>query len=216
MDTPLIGRLVSINVGGIRAVEWFDRTVATAIWKDPVEGPVAVELDHIDGDQQADLRVHGGPDKAVYAYAAEDLAWWASQGQAVAPGMFGENLTTEGVDVTGSVIGDRWSVGTAVLEVCQPREPCFKLGIRVGDAAFVQQFGEARRPGAYLRVIEPGVIERGDPITLSYRPDDELTLTDLLDAEEGTDPELLRRIVRSELTTEGWRHRAERALNKLP
>jgi MOSC domain-containing protein YiiM len=132
---------------------------------------------NLEGDEQADRRVHGGPDKAVYAYAAEDAAWWAHElGRDVGPGAFGENLTVEGVDVSGALIGERWSVGSVELEVCQPRLPCAKLGLRFGDPTMVRRFGEAARPGAYLRILAEGELGAGDAVTVHSRPDHDVTV----------------------------------------
>lgn len=148
------------------------RPLMSAIGKRPVEGRVRVAGINVEGDRQADRRVHGGPDKAVYAYAAEDTAWWAGElARDLVPGVFGENLTTEGVEVTGAVIGERWRVGEeVVLEVCQPRLPCSKLGIAFGDGKMVRRFGEAARPGAYLRILAEGSIGEGDAIEVVDRP----------------------------------------------
>ena len=132
--------LVSVNVGRPRSVEWRGRSVTTAIWKAPVAGAVAIRGVNLLGDDQADRRVHGGPDKAVYAYAVEDYEWWAATAGPLGPGTFGENLTTRGIALGDCAIGDRWHVGGAVLEVAQPREPCFKLGIRMGDDGFPERF----------------------------------------------------------------------------
>jgi MOSC domain-containing protein YiiM len=143
----------------------------SAIGKRPVDGRVGVAGVNVDGDDQADRRVHGGPDKAVYAYAAEDAAWWAGElGRAVEPGAFGENLTTEGVDVSGAVIGERWRIGSVELEVAQPRFPCAKLGLAFADPLMVRRFAEARRPGAYLRIVSEGQLGAGDPVELGPRP----------------------------------------------
>jgi MOSC domain-containing protein YiiM len=196
-------RLLSVNVGTpVRLRTPKGREVRTAIWKQPVEGRVAVRGVNVDGDRQADLRVHGGPDKAVYAYASEDTASWEQElGRELGPGAFGENLTTEGVDVTNAVIGERWAIGTTVLEVCQPRLPCFKLGLRFDDPKMVRRFGEARRPGAYLRIVSEGELGAGDPIDVGARPahgvtialvseailHDETLLPRLLDAPELAD-----------------------------
>ena len=159
--------LVSVNVGLPRLVEWHGRAVQTAIWKEPVDGRIAVRGVNVVGDGQADLRVHGGRDKAVYSYAVEDYAWWSDQvGRQLAPGTFGENLTTEGIDLSATPIGSRWRVGTALLEVSQPRFPCFKLGIRMGDAGFVKEFERAARFGAYLRILEEGEVGAGDEIVV--------------------------------------------------
>jgi MOSC domain-containing protein YiiM len=122
--------VVSVNVGRPRTVDWHGRRVTSGIWKEPVDGPVTIEGVNLAGDDQADRRVHGGPDKAVYAYAMEDYAWWATSIGPSKPATFGENLTTAGIDLGASHIGDRWRVGTAILEVTQPRQPCFKLGVK--------------------------------------------------------------------------------------
>jgi MOSC domain-containing protein YiiM len=170
----------SVNVGTPRAVPWRGRTVRTAIWKEPVAGRVAVRGVNVDGDDQGDRSVHGGVDKALYAYAAEDLDWWAGQlGREVGPGSFGENLTVRGVDVGGAVVGERWRVGTTLLEVAQPRTPCYKLGIRMGSQAFPRRFAAARRPGAYLRILAEGEVGAGDPVQVVHRPGHGLTVADV-------------------------------------
>jgi MOSC domain-containing protein YiiM len=171
--------VVAVNVGGVRALQWRGRTVTTGIWKRPVAGPVRVGVGGagLDGDHQADLQDHGGPDKAVYAYAEEDLAWWAAElGVDLGPGTVGENLTVAGVDVTGAVVGEHWQVGAARLVVRQPRIPCYKLGLRMGDPAFPRRFAKAGRPGAYLGVLEPGELSAGDPVAVSARPAHGLTV----------------------------------------
>jgi MOSC domain-containing protein YiiM len=160
-------RLISVNVGLPKAVDTGRRIVETAIWKVPVEGRVKVRHDNLEGDRQADLTVHGGPDKAVYAYAIEETRRWEEElGRELGPGAFGENLTTEGVDVSGALLGERWRVGTTLLEVVQPRLPCFKLGLRMGDPLFVRRFALASRPGAYLRIVEEGELGAGDAIAV--------------------------------------------------
>jgi MOSC domain-containing protein YiiM len=173
-----------VNVGQPRQVSVRrGRPVMSAIAKAPVAGRVRVEGINLAGDEQADRRVHGGPDKAVYAYASEDAAWWAAQLECeVPPAMFGENLTTEGVDVTGAVIGERWRVGTVELEVCQPRLPCFKLGLRFGDLNMVRRFGETSRPGAYLRIVQEGELGAGDAVEVLSRPAHGVTVALVSDA----------------------------------
>jgi MOSC domain-containing protein YiiM len=175
--TPSSAQVVSVNVGRIESFDHHDRTVTTAITKRPVAGRVATVGVNLVGDDQADRSVHGGPDRALYAYAAEDLEWWsATLGRALGPGSMGENLTTSGIDVTGATIGERWRIGTLTLEVTAPRVPCFKLGIRMGDARFPQRFARAGRPGAYLRIVEHGDIAAGDPIVVGDRPDHGVTV----------------------------------------
>jgi len=165
------GTLVSVNVGRPREVQAGRKLVETAIWKEPVKGRVAVRGVNVAGDDQADRSVHGGPDKAIYAYASEDTAWWmAETGKELGPGAFGENLTTKGVEVTHALLGERWAVGSTLLEVRQPRIPCFKLGLRMGDPRFVKSFAEATRPGAYLAIVEEGEVAAGDTVEVVHRP----------------------------------------------
>ena len=158
----MTGLLVSVNVGRIEPVGHHDRTVTTGIYKRPVTGRATTRGVNVVGDDQADRSVHGGPDRALYAYAAEDLEWWADQlARPMPAGMMGENLTTADVDVTNAVIGERWRIGSALLEVTAPRVPCFKLGIKMGDGRFPIRFAAAGRPGAYLRIIEHGELGVG-------------------------------------------------------
>ncbi|MEO8290744.1 MAG: MOSC domain-containing protein [Gaiellaceae bacterium] len=165
------GRLLSVNVGSPRQIEWLGRVEATSIWKEPIEGRIPVRGVNVAGDDQADREVHGGPDKAVYAYAREDTDWWEKElGRDLEHGVFGENLTTQGVDVCGAVVGEHWEVGSAALEVCQPRIPCWKLGARMGDQNFPVYFAAAGRPGAYLRIMREGEIGAGDEIRVVEQP----------------------------------------------
>jgi len=161
MPTP---RVESVNVGPVRTTTWRGRPERTGIWKVPTADRIAVEGVNLVGDDQADRRLHGGPDKAVYAYAVEDYGWWRASVGPLEPGTFGENLTTSGIDLNSARVGDRWRIGTAQLEVAQPRTPCFKLGIRMGDDDFPRRFREAGRPGVYLRIVEPGHLQAGDAI----------------------------------------------------
>src|SRR3954451_18039959 len=176
-----MARLVSVNVGRPQQLSVRrGRPLMSAIGKAPVDGRVRVEGVNIVGDDQADRRVHGGPDKAVYAYASEDAEWWAEQlGRELAPGMFGENLTTEDIDVSGAVVGEHWRIGTVELEVCQPRLPCAKLGLRFGDPMMVRRFGEAARPGAYLRIVREGELGAGDAIEIAHTPEHGITVRDV-------------------------------------
>jgi len=207
------GFVVSVNVGRPRVVDWHGRSVRTAIFKEPVAGAVLASGVNLAGDDQADRRVHGGHDKAVYAYSVEDYRWWAGElGQELPPGTFGENLTIAGVDLTGAAIGDRWSVGGAVLEIAQPRQPCFKLGIRMGDAGFVERFEAARRPGAYLRMVDPGPVSPGDGIAVTFASGPVVRIGELVG-----DPtlDLLARMVADARVPGGWRREAERTLRRV-
>lgn len=174
------GTLLSVNVGGIRQFEFDGREAVSAIWKAPVTGRVAARGVNLEGDDQADRAVHGGPDKAVYAYAVEDLQWWKGElGRPLEYGEMGENLTTEGIDVNGALVGERWEIGTAVLEVSEPRVPCWRLGVRMEDTLFPRRFTQAGRPGAYLRIVVEGDLGAGDAIQVVGQPDHGLTVGDV-------------------------------------
>lgn len=179
-----MGELISVNVGRPQPIgERRGRPVPSAIGKAPVAGRVRVEGVNVAGDDQADRIAHGGPDKAVYAYAREDADWWGSElAREIPHGMFGENLTTAGVDCTNAVIGERWRIGSVLLEVCQPRVPCFKLGLRFEDPQMLKRFALASRPGAYLRIVEEGELGAGDAIELLDRPDHGVTVRLVSDA----------------------------------
>ena len=215
------GTVVSVNVGRPRSIEWFGRDVTTSIWKQPVDGPVAVAGVNLAGDDQADRRVHGGPDKAVYAYALEDYRWWREEsgdalGEAVAPGTFGENLTLEGIDVDGLIVGDTWEVGSTRLRVTQPRFPCFKLGIRMGDADFVDRFADARRFGVYFAIEAAGSVAAGDAMTHRNHPDDaSLSVAEFIAAHEDNDVDLLSRIAGDRHVPDDWRRHASRTVARL-
>ena len=191
-------RVLSVNVGTTREVPWRGEIVTTAIWKHPVDGRVAIHGVNLDGDDQADRRVHGGPDKAVYAYAREDYdAWRDDHGVMTTPGQFGENLTVEGVDLRQAIVGEQWEVGSAVLEIAQPRLPCFKLGIRMGDPRFPRRFQAEERMGAYFRIVREGDVGAGDAIRIVARPEHGITLADMVAAmRDASRAEALARIPR--------------------
>jgi MOSC domain-containing protein YiiM len=179
-----MARLVSVYVGRPRQLSVRrGRPLMSAIGKAPVEGRVRVAGVNVEGDDQADRRVHGGPDKAVYAYASEDAAFWeADFGRELGPGAFGENLTTEGLEVSGAVVGERWRIGDVELEVCQPRLPCNKLALRMGDPTMLKRFAQASRPGAYLRIVTAGSLGAGDAIEVLSQPAHGITVRDVSDA----------------------------------
>jgi MOSC domain-containing protein YiiM len=198
--------VLSVNVGGVRAVDVGNRTITTAIWKSPVAGRVAVSGVNLSGDDQADRSVHGGHDKAVYAYAWEDTLWWQEQlGRELEPGNFGENLTLSGVDLPGAVVGERWRVGSALLEVSEPRFPCFKLGLRMGDPTFLKRFAAARRTGTYLRIVGEGAVGAGDPIEQVTRPSHDVTIGLFAEAYLG-DHSLAPRLLDAPQVSEVWKH----------
>ncbi len=174
------GTVLSVNVGGIREFDFNGQAAASAIWKSPAVGRVAARGVNLEGDDQADRGAHGGPDKAVYAYAIEDGRWWENElGRPLEHGAFGENLTTEGIDVNGALVGERWEVGSTVLEVSEPRVPCWRLGVRMEDKLFPRRFTEAGRPGTYLRIAVEGELGAGDEIRVIERPDHDLTIGDI-------------------------------------
>lgn len=165
------GTVVSVNVGTPREITLGKKVRTTSIYKSPVRGRARVEGINVAGDDQADKKVHGGPDKAVYAYALEDYLWWGAElGRSLDPGTFGDNLTISGLDITGALVGERWSAGSVLLEVVQPRMPCLKLGARMGDSRFPRRFSLANRPGAYLRILAAGDLGAGDEVSVVHRP----------------------------------------------
>jgi MOSC domain-containing protein YiiM len=210
MDAP--ARVISVNVGTPRVTEWHGRSVESGIWKAPVDGRVAVRGVNVEGDRQADHRVHGGVDKAVYAYAAEDYDWWSDQlGRTIEPATFGENLTTAGIDLNQLTLGSRVQVGTVVLETAGPRMPCFKLGMRMGDATFVDLFDGAERYGAYFRIVQEGDVGAGDAIVMASPERPGITVRELGAGYAWPSAQLLRRVVDDAGAGEtllAWAHRA--------
>lgn len=202
--------VTSVNVGQVREVTWHGRRIRTGIWKSPIDAPsVMLRGVNLDGDDQADRRAHGGPDKAVYAYAEEDYRFWQQAEHVEAtPGLFGENLTVRGLELRDAVVGERWRIGSAVLEVAQPRLPCYKLGIRMGDDDFPRRFEEARRMGAYLRIVTEGVVAPGDRVEVIAQPSHGVTLRSMMEALG--DRERLRGLLRAPELPAYWRGLAER------
>jgi len=196
-------KVLSVNVGQPRENPWKTMKL-TGIDKRPVEGPVKVTAPRakgmgmvgLAGDRVYDVRNHGGPDMAVYAYAREDLDFWTSELDLALPnGVFGENLTTEGADANGALVGERWRVGPAlVLEATGPRVPCGTFQGWLAQAGWIKRFALAGRPGAFFRVIEPGEIEAGDEIEIVHRPDHDVTVA-LVFRALLVEPELLPRLL---------------------
>ncbi|MFL6231402.1 MAG: MOSC domain-containing protein [Pyrinomonadaceae bacterium] len=202
-------KLVSVNVGRPRLVEWRGRTVSTGIFKEPVAGRVMLRRLNLDGDRQADLTVHGGRDKAVYVYPSEHYPRWLTElsDPRLSYGGFGENFTTEGLDETSVNIGDEFRVGAARVVVTQPRQPCYKLGLRFGRADMLRRFHESRLSGFYLAVLEEGEVGAGDAFELVRRDEHDVSVADLyaLFSGDETSPDLLRRALRIEALPAGWR-----------
>jgi MOSC domain-containing protein YiiM len=202
-------RVLSVNVGLPREVVWRGKQVTTGIYKEPVAGRVAIRALNLDGDRQADLRVHGGWDKAVYAYPSEFYELWSRERPELAfgPGTFGENVTTEGMLDENVSIGDRFRVGTAELVVTQPRLPCFKLGIKMGRDEFVTEFLERGLYGFYLAVAREGEVEAGDPIVELQRDPRGFRVTEIarLYARDRDDIEGMLRAANLDVLPESWR-----------
>jgi len=196
-------RVLYVNVGLPREVETPRGIVLTSIFKQPVEGRVAVRGNNLEGDRQSDLTVHGGPNKAIYSYASEHYPYWASELQReLTPGNFGENLTTEGLLEEGVGIGDRYRVGSAVLRVTQPRMPCFKLTVRFDLPSIVKLFWNSGFPGIYFGVVEEGEIGAGDAIELLDRDPAGVTIADVMRVFKGEsdDEELVDRVLAAPLS----------------
>jgi MOSC domain-containing protein YiiM len=214
------GRVVSLNVGQPRRVAVVTAAgergvVLTSIFKSPVEGRIAIHGYNLDGDRQADLTVHGGPNKAVYAYASEHYPYWRAQlpGMDLPYGMFGENLTTEGWTEETVQIGDRFRIGSAILQVSQPRMPCFKLGIRFNRTDIVKLFWQSGRSGIYFSVVEEGDVSAGDTIERIEAAQDSVSVADVVRMYRGdeADRDKLKRVLRLPLPG-GWKERLEERL----
>ncbi|CAN5224194.1 hypothetical protein BH24ACT12_BH24ACT12_26630 [soil metagenome] len=194
--SPGTGRIGSVNV--VHEIT-HPHLRDSAIDKRPVAGPVHVDLLGLAGDTPCDTRHHGGRDKAVYAYASEDNDWWThALGRAIAPGTFGENLTMEGLDVTHAVIGEHWrfsGAGGALLQVTMPRTPCTNLSAHMGIKQFHARFDATGKVGAYLRVLEPGPVRAGDPVTVEHRPGHAVTVAAVC---AGRDPDVMQTLLDAE------------------
>jgi MOSC domain-containing protein YiiM len=208
-----------VSVGAPREVEWRGKRVRTSIFKAPVDGARRITRLNVEGDQQSDLSVHGGPDKAVYAYPAEHYPLWRTElaDPNLSWGGFGENLTTEGLMEADVYIGDRYRIGTAEFVVTQPRMPCFKLGIRFGQPAIIKRFAESGRSGFYLGVVQEGVLEAGDLIERVRRDPHELSVADIvrLLTMETEDLALLRRAIDHPTLPAGLRGRFQKRVQEL-
>jgi MOSC domain-containing protein YiiM len=201
--------LVSVNVGRPREVDWHGRTVRTSIWKSPVTGLVHVTTLNLEGDEQSDLSVHGGPEKAVYVYPREHYEYWRGElpGEDLPWGAFGENFTTEGLLERDVRIGDRIRAGSAEFVVTQPRMPCFKLGIRFGRDDMVKRFLRSGRLGFYLAVLKEGDVTPGDTLDYAHSDDCDVTVEDIaaLYVRDRDNEPLLRRALEVPALPESWK-----------
>lgn len=213
--------LWSVNVGAPKATAHSDAGI-TGIDKRSVSGPVEVRPPGPRGvggsglvdDAVCDLRAHGGDDQAVYAYAFEDLQFWGTAlGRMLQPGMFGENLTTAGIDITNTIVGEHWRVGDSVLlEVAEPRIPCRTFAGWLGEQGWIARFTAEARPGTYLRILTPGWIRAGDTVEVVHRPDHDVTVG-LTFRAMTTEPDLLPRLVDVPALTQSTRDRARRRVS---
>jgi MOSC domain-containing protein YiiM len=209
-------RLVSVNVGLPRTVRWKGRDVTTGIFKRPVEGRIPLRRLNLDGDRQADLSVHGGAAKAVYAYPLEHYAFWRQQlGEELPLGTFGENLTVEGLPLEAeAAVGDRFRIGTAELVVTQPRLPCYKLGLRFGREEMVKRFLASRRTGYYLAVEVEGDVGAGDRIETLARHPARIPVAEItrVYASDRDDLATIERLVAIDALPDDWRTYFEKRL----
>lgn len=202
-------KLISINVARPRLALYNGQTVNTGIFKQPVSGPVQLGTLNLDGDRQADLAVHGGPFKAVYAYPSEHSAFWREElpGTPIPPGMFGENFTTEGLLESDLHIGDRLQVGSAVIVVRQPRIPCYKLAVKFRRKDILARFLRSGRSGFYFSVEREGTVQAGDLFEVLSREASAITIAEMnyLFANDPYNPELLEKAIASAALPEDWR-----------
>ena len=207
----MTGRLLAVNVGIVTEAPWAsDASGRSGIDKRPAGGPVAIHANGVAGDFIAERPQHGGADQAVYAYAEADARWWAEElGRPLPPGAFGENLTTEGIDVTGAVIGEQWAIGTALLQVTKPRTPCRTFAGFWGVPDLIKRFTARAAPGAYLRVLTPGEVRAGDEIRVAHRPAHGVTIGETFRA-LSTEPALLPRLLTATELPEPLRQKAAR------
>jgi MOSC domain-containing protein YiiM len=212
-------QLVSVNVGLPRTITWKGRTVQTGIFKTPVNGRVQVRTLNLAGDRQADLSVHGGPDKAIYVYPSEHYDYWRGEftDMELPWGMFGENFTTTGL-LEGVVnVGDTFRIGSAVALVTQPRVPCYKLAAKFGREDIVKRFLASGRSGFYLKVMQEGEVGAGDAIELMSRDGHGVTVEDVANLyRDGPDQvSLLQRVVQVEALPENWRDHFQQQMDQL-
>jgi MOSC domain-containing protein YiiM len=212
-------RLISVNVARPRLVMWRGEPVSTGIFKEPVAGRVTLRTLNLDGDRQADLTVHGGPAKAVYAYPSEHYPFWRGElpGMELPWGMFGENFTTEGMFETTVNVGDRFRVGTAEVQVTQPRMPCYKLGIKFGRSDMLKRFLLSGLTGFYFSVTREGEVGAGDAVELIERDPRGVTIEDVvrLYVRDRDDVETMRRAVEVEALPDGWREEFLERIEKV-
>lgn len=211
-------KIISLNVGRPRIVLWKGEPVSTGIFKEPVSGSVPLRTLNLDGDRQADLSVHGGPNKAVYAYPVEHYDFWKKElpEMQLPLGMFGENFSTEGLLESTVNIGDRFQIGSAEVTVTQPRMPCYKLGIKFGRTDILRRFLASGRTGFYFSVTREGEVTAGDSFTSLERDAHNIKVADItrLYARDKDDVETMRRALEVEALPAGWRDYFRQKINE--
>jgi len=213
-----VKKLLSVNVGLPREVTWHGKRVTTGIFKEPIQDRVIMRRLNLDGDQQADLTVHGGISKAVYAYPSEHYGYWRTELPAMdlCWGMFGENFTTDGLLENAVYIGDRFQIGETEVMATEPRMPCYKLGIKFGRADIIKRFLASRRTGFYFAVMREGLVGAGDTVELIRREQEEISVADItrLYAFDKDDVKSLRRAIQVEALPESWKGYFQHQLEK--
>jgi MOSC domain-containing protein YiiM len=207
-------KLVDIFVGKPKTIEFNGNQITTAIFKKSILGPVAVKKNNIDGDEQADLKVHGGLEKAVYAYSLDAYQEWNSYyKKTFSPGSFGENLLIDSFDEKKVGMGDTYRLGSVVLQVAQPRIPCYKLGVRLNDVTTLKTFNQIQRCGIYFRVLEEGKINQGEKLILMQKEDHFVSVHNLFSMYLGpASEELYHLALKLKSLNPDWRKRIEKAL----
>lgn len=211
-------KIASVNVGLPREVSWQGKVVTTGIFKEPLDGRVMMRTLNLDGDGQADLTVHGGASKAVYAYPSEHYGYWQTElpGVDLPWGMFGENFTTEGLLEEAIYIGDKFRIGGTEVMVTEPRMPCYKLGIKFGRPDIIKRFLASRRTGFYFAVAREGMVNAEDALELIGREQQKISVADItrLYAFEKDDLKSLRRAIEVEALPENWKGYFRHQLDK--
>jgi MOSC domain-containing protein YiiM len=214
-------KVLSVNVGLPRKVLFNGQTITTAIFKDPVKGPIMLRKINLDGDKQADLTVHGGADKAVYSYPVEHYDYWRKQypNIDIIWGMFGENFTTQGLMEDTVNIGDQVQIGSAKLVATQPRMPCYKLGVRFGIMEIIRRFLSSGRPGIYFKVLKQGEVKTDDKIEIIEKDKNNVTVKDIvrlyINRDHIDNIETMRRAIKISALPEGWKYEFQQNIEQL-
>ncbi|HAS45268.1 MAG TPA: MOSC domain-containing protein [Microscillaceae bacterium] len=216
--------LDAISVGRPQEAQWQGKTFQTSIFKTPVSGPVKVFFNNLEGDQQSDLKVHGGPTRAIYGYATEYYDFWKKElglekldSGKLPWGFFGENLTISGGLFEDQLhVGDRFAIGDVELEVMQPRMPCFKLAMKVNDKGFIKKFADARKVGSYFGVIKEGTIEAGQSLTPTFVSENSITIDEIVELYffDKDNKSLINKALQTERLTDSWKEYLQKRLDK--